>query len=131
MSTSFSKLLVAHHSPKNKCYVEEGTTLIVRPLRNVPTRDHVAHYFVSAKDGKTRSRYGWVKETETFSLDGFICEHWIGDQPSNDELKHLEIMLKSVSKLTSGTPCAATYSRRGIEVRTMEFTVHRVLFYEA
>lgn len=130
MPESFSKILVARHSPKNKCYVEDGTTLIVKPLASVPMKEHVPHHFVSAKDFKTQSRYGWVRETEPFSLDDFTLEYWTNNNLSDNERAHLMTMLKSLARLAPNTPCAATYSRRGIEAKRMEFTVHRVFFHD-
>lgn len=127
----FSKVLVARYNPKNKCNVENGVTLIVKPLVSVPMRDHVPHYFVSAQDGKTRSKYGWVEETEPFSLDDFIHRYWRSNEPADNDRMHLETMLRSIAKLAPDTPCAATYSRRGIETKRMAFTVHRVFFYDA
>ena len=75
MAKPLSKLLVARHSPKNKCYADDGTVLFVKPLTNVPLLDHVGHYFVSAADQTTRSQYGWVAETEPFDRDDFIREY--------------------------------------------------------
>ena len=82
--TVFSKMLVARHSPKNKCFAEEGTILFVTPLRSVsPRRSHVRQYFVSTGDKTTKSRYGWVVETPPFTLDDFIRDlvEWLGKNP--------------------------------------------------
>ncbi|MDR1144542.1 MAG: hypothetical protein LBK71_00180 [Verrucomicrobiales bacterium] len=128
MGARFSKLLVARHSPKNKCNAEDGAVLYVKPLANVPLKDHVAHYFLSASDHKTKSKYEWVADAEPFDLDDFIREKLNERQLSEGERIHLEIMFNSIAKLAPGSAVAATYSCRGIENKRMEFTVHRVLF---
>lgn len=128
---TFSKILVARYSPQNKCFAPNGTVLTVKPLANVPIEDHVAHFFISTDDQKTKSKYGFVKEVAPFSIDDFVTKYMTNRCLTEDEREHLKTMLVSIAKLTPDTPVAATYSRRGIEKKRMEFTVHRVLFYKA
>ena len=74
-SQEYSKRLVAQHSPKNGCNAPDGAALIVRPKKNVPTKTVVQHTFENAENGKEKSKYGWVEETSTFTLDDFVREH--------------------------------------------------------
>lgn len=46
-STLFTRLLVARHSPQNRCHAKDGEVLIVTPKTPLPTKD-AAHHFVSA-----------------------------------------------------------------------------------
>jgi hypothetical protein len=128
VSKSFSKILVARHSPKNKCYADDGSVLFVEPLTNVPLKDHVEHCFVSADDQKKKSQYGWVTETPPFDLDDFIRER-LGTRLVDElERAHLDVMFNAIAKLKPDTPVTATYAARGLGNKSMEFTVHRVFF---
>lgn len=126
---TFSKLLVAKYSPKNKCYVSDGVVLFVKPASDLPQSDHVSHFFLSTADRKTTSQYGWVKAVEPFSLNDFIASYLKDEQLSDAMRDHLSKMLSAVGRLDANTPVAATYSGRGVETKTMEFEVHRVFFY--
>jgi len=128
MTKSFTKLLVARHSPQNGCHAQDGAILYVEPRPTVPLKDHLAHHFVAHGDDETRCKYGWVSEVEPFGLDDFIRTYLAERSISDSGRDHLEIMLRSVAKLNPGTPVAATYSSRGVEKPRMEFTVHRVVF---
>jgi hypothetical protein len=127
--TKYTKLLIARHSPQNKCNVTDGEVLYLSPRMNVPMRPHVSHYFLSTRDRKTRSRYGWVKEVAPFDLGEFIARFLPGSDLSRQESTAIETMLRSVADLAEGAPVAATYSARGVEKRDMELDVHRVFFY--
>jgi len=127
----FSKILVARYSPENKCYAPDGAVLTVKPLAQVPMKDHVPHYFTSVTDPTIKSRYGWVKEVDPFSLDDFVARYTAKNDLTAEEREHLEVMFTSIAKLAPETPVAATYSCRGVERRRMQFTVHRVIFYKA
>jgi hypothetical protein len=127
----FSKILVARHSPKNKCYADDGVVLFVKPLPSVPPKDHVGHCFLSTSDQTTKSQYGWVAGTEPFDLDDFIRDHLDGRSVNEAERAHLEVMFKAITKLNPETPVAVTYSARGIGSKRMELTVHRVFFHKA
>ena len=125
----FKKILVSKYSPENGCFVPDGQRLVILPRTSIPQKDHVAHYFVSASDLKSKCKYGWVKDTAPFTLADFVDKNAAGRVLSNSELGHIETMLASISKLPQGTPVAATYSSRGILDRNMELTVHKVFFY--
>jgi hypothetical protein len=126
----FSKLLVARHSPKNECYADDGTVLYVKALTNVSLKNHLTHHFVSSTDHHTTSMYGWVAEVEAFTVDDFIRGFMYGLSVAETDRAHLEIMFRSIVKLTAGAPVAATYSPSGLGNKRMEFTVHRVVFYQ-
>jgi hypothetical protein len=129
LNRQFRKLLVGKYSPKNKCAVEDGEVLSVTPRRDVPMKEHVAHCFRGTRNRGSRCQYGWVKEVEPFAYEDFVRVHLLGDQPDALTRQHLEVMFNSIQELPGGTPVAATYSCRGVEHRTMEFTVHKVFFY--
>lgn len=130
MGHQFIKLLIAKHSPVNKCNVADGTVLYVRQRRTVPTKDQVEHYFLSVDDRTTRSKYGWVKEVDPFTLEDFLSTYLVGEDISDVAKKHIETMLEAADRLPPGTPVTATYRSRGVEAKRMEFSVHRVLFQE-
>ena len=126
----FSKVLVARHSPENQCNAQNGETLILKPRGQVPIGEYVAHYFLSGKDRKTKSKYGWVKEVEPFSLNDFIEQNHLEAYLNEEDRIQMERMFSKIGNLPPDTPVAATYSRRGIERKRMELTVHKVFFYK-
>ncbi len=125
----YTKLLVAQYSPKNGCNVEEGITLTVIPKKDLKQKDHVSHCFIDGENKKTRSKYGWVKTVDSFTLQDFVKKHSV-NAADEREAEHIRIMLESISKFPDGTPIAATYSQRGVEQKIMAFTVHKVFFYK-
>jgi hypothetical protein len=124
----YCKILVSRYSPENGCNVEEHTILTVIPKAEVKKKGQVAHYFVDSLDKKTKSKYGWVKTTDPFTLEDFLSKN--GGNQNEKEIEHIKIMLNSISNLEEGTPVAATYSERGLENKTMDFTVHKIFFYK-
>lgn len=130
MSESFNRILVARHSPENQCFAAEGDILTVVPREVVPKESNVEHYFISTVDMKTGSKYGWVKEVESFILTSFASKY-LPSEPDFRELEHIRTMLKSISNLPEGTPVSADYVLRGVVEKSMIFTVHKVLFYDA
>jgi hypothetical protein len=127
---TYTRLLVGKHSPQNKCFAANGDVLFLRPRAQLPLRPHLSHHFLSSRDQKARSRYGWVKQTEPFRLEEFVDRYLQGATLSDDELNAIRTMLQSISQLPVDTTVAATYSSRGIEEKTMELTVHRVFLYK-
>jgi hypothetical protein len=125
---TFDKILIARHSPQNSCNLKDGEILLVKPKNLSKGNSHVAHYFIGASTPKLKSKYGWVKKVDPFSIDEFICKH-IGQNISEEERDTISIMLRSISKLSDDTPVATTYSRRGIENPKMELTIHKVFFF--
>lgn len=123
----YDKLLVARHSPENKCFADEGAILILKPKKLKGGRDHVSHHFIDHLDKKTKSKYGWVKIIEPITLDQFLTKY-IGDKVDIDVVEHNKTMLDSIQKLNVDTPVAVTYSERGVEQKRMDLTVHRVFF---
>jgi len=124
----YTKLLIAKHSPQNSD-AADGDVLYVAPRTSVPLRPHVSHHFLSTRDRKTRSRYGWVKEVAPFEPDEFIRRFLPGPDLSPQEAGAIEAMLRSIADLAEGSPVAATYSVRGVEEKVMELDIHRVFFY--
>jgi hypothetical protein len=64
----------------------------------------------------------------TFSIEEFIARlptRVIADQ----QRAAITTMLDAIRELPVGKPAAASYSRRGVEQRRMELTVHPVIFY--
>jgi hypothetical protein len=124
----YDRILVAKYSPLNKCFVEDGGILILKPKKIKKDTGHIGHYFLDHLDKKTKSKYGWVKEIEPLTFEQFRTK-FIGDKTDNETLEHNKIMLDSIQNLKLDTPVAATYSERN-EPRRMEFTVHRVIFHK-
>ena len=92
----YEKVLVAQYSPKNGCNVHDGEVLTIVPRTTVPRKTTVPHDFVSANDGKTKSKYGWVKEVEPFTLDQFLANHLKSSEISESQREHVRIMLSSI-----------------------------------
>jgi hypothetical protein len=125
---TFSKLLVAKHSPQNGCHVRDGEVLCVLPRQKLPGKDHVSHAFVSTVDRKTKSRYGWVVSVEPFTVDDFVRAH-LNDEADDPTRHHVLAMLTRLSNLPPGIPVAVEYTRYGVEEPRVELNVHRVFFY--
>lgn len=125
----FTKILIAKYSPKNGCFACDGDVLSIKPRKSLPQRDHLRHFFVSVRDFKRKSRYGWVEDVKSFTLTDFVRDHLSNSELSTAELSHIYTMLTSISSLPKGTPAAATYSLRGVHNRVMQLTIHKVIFY--
>lgn len=104
----YNKILVAKNSPENKCFVEGGGILILRPKKLRTKRGDVSHNFVDHLDKKTKSKYGWVKAIEPIKLDQFVNKY-IGGTEDLRLIEHNKIMLDSIQRLEQDTPVAATY----------------------
>jgi hypothetical protein len=128
-STLFTKLLVAQHSPKNGCHAQDGEVLIVKPKTPLPSKE-AAHCFVSAKDGRTKSKYGWVQEVAPFTLQDFISTHLADRTLSEEEREHLWTMLNAVARIPVEKPATVEYVVRGVERKATMLNVHRVFFYD-
>jgi hypothetical protein len=128
---TFEKVLIARFSPKNHCNVPEGEVLTVRPRKTLPHNRDVGHYFIGTRHGSEKSRYGWVKEVQPFTLDNFVADYLEGKGLSPAGREHLEVLLSSISRLPPGTPVTATYSVRGVIEKKTVFTVHKVVFFQA
>ena len=126
----YSKWVVARHSPKNGCDATEGAVLIVEPRKSVPSKTVVQHTFVNVADRKEKSKYGWVAETTPFTLDEFVSKHLTG-VPSEEEIDHVRVMMDAAQTQPEGTPLTADYKSRGVIERSMQLTVHKVVFYKA
>ena len=127
-SPLFTKLLIAQHSPKNGCHAQDGEVLTVKPKTPLPTKE-TAHRFVSAKDGRTRSKYGWVQEAAPFTLQDFISTHLADRTLSAEEREHIQTMLTAVARIPIDKPATVEYVVRGVERRVTVLNVHRVIFY--
>jgi hypothetical protein len=127
-STLFTRLLVAQHSPKNGCHAQDGEVLIVRPKTPLPAKE-AAHHFVSAKDGKTKSKYGWVQEAPPFTLQDFVSTHLAARTLSEEEREHIRTMLTAVTRIPVEKPATVEYAVRGVERKVVVLHVHRVIFY--
>lgn len=130
MDKRYSKILVAKFSPQNGCHASEGEVLLLKPKTSIPMKNHVPHYFVSVQNPKQKSKYGWVKEVEDFSLGEFVEKYAVTASSSDEELNHISIMLQSIEKLPIDTPVAADYSKYGVIEQRMVLTVHKVFFYK-
>jgi hypothetical protein len=125
----YEKILVARHSPENKCFADEGAILILKPKKISINNGHVSHHFLDHRDGKTKSRYGWVKLlAEPITLDQFITKY-LHEANDLDLIEHNKVMLNSIQKYNPEVPIAVTYSERGVEKKHMDLTVHKVFFH--
>jgi hypothetical protein len=129
MDKIYSKILVARYSPPNKCFVNEGEVLYIKPLKTVPMKLCISHHFISTVDRKTKSKYGWVKIVDEFTLSEFISNHLSDIKLTDIQHNGIELMLNSIAKLDKDIPVAATYSERGILEKRMDLTIHRMFFY--
>ncbi len=127
---SFSKVLVGKFYPNSKCNVEDGHLLTIVPKKILKTQENIDHVFSDIYDIKIKSVYGWVKECEPFTLDDF-CSKFSNRKIEGLEKVHIEIMLKSISKLNQDTTVKVRYTERGILEKRMDLVVHKVLFYDA
>ena len=125
----YQKILVARRSDENKCFVDDGIPLTVVPLAGELLLRDRAHHFVSAKDGRTPSKYGWVKSVDPIELGDFSSRYLGREFSGADERGHVQIMLRSIAALIVDTPVACGYVVRGVESRALEFQVHRVFFF--
>jgi hypothetical protein len=125
----YTKLLVANYSPKNGCNVAQGVVLTVLPKKGVSLEKDTSHRFVSHSDRSTSSKYGWVSEAESFTIDEFIQRYLDTEAVSENERSHIRIMLSAISSLPVDTPVAARYSVQGTIDRKAVFVVHKVFFY--
>jgi hypothetical protein len=129
MTGTYTKLIKARYSPQNGCYAPNGDVLYVEPRQEVPITQSVAHHFRSTSNSSLTAKFGWVAEESPFSLDEFISRHLAPRAISDSQRSVLDIMLASVARLRTEKAVAASYSRRGVEQRRMELTVHPVVFY--
>lgn len=127
--TEYSKVLIGKYNVDNGCHAPNGAILTVVPKKEVKNKGHIAHYFIDSLNRKIKSKYGWVRCVESFTLRDFITRYGTGSEDGR-EIEHIKIMLDSIARLPEDTPVAATYSERGIETKRMDFTVHKVFFYK-
>lgn len=127
--TVYKMSLVARFSPKNGCNVPDGELLTVLPKKKLPRNRDSGHHFVSVRDPSLTSKFGWVKQSQPYSLEDFLkLTHGEGDA-SEEQKDHVKTMLSAIAALDEGTPVAATYFVRGTIERKHVFTVHKVIFY--
>jgi hypothetical protein len=126
---TFTKLLVARHSTQNGCHVPDGQVLIVLPRRSVSLNKDTGHRFVSSLDVSLNSKFGWVADSEPFTLDEFIDRHLKGTAIEEEAKGHIALLLSSIARLPAGTPVAATYFIRGDVDRRSVFVIHKVVLY--
>lgn len=129
MDKKYTKIIVAKYSPQNSCYASDGDVLILKPKPSIPMKNLVTHHFVSAQNNKTKSKYGWVKEVDEFTLSEYIERYATPAKLNEKEMEHIMTMLRSVDKLPVDTPVAADYSKYGVMEHRMVLTVHKVIFY--
>lgn len=127
----YSKILIGKYSPENKCFAEDGAILTIIPkdltkLKKI--RDSVSHFFVDSLDSKIKSRFGWVKTIQPFTLMDFVNRYASQNDGNPIHFDHLKRMLEGIANLDDGTPVAATYFERGVEKKILEFKVHKVFF---
>jgi len=125
----YTKLLVGKYSPENHCHAADGEPLTILPRANA--REHQGNPFLSLNHKTVKSKYGWVKQVEPFTLDDFIGNiAWKkGIYDEQEAREHLTIMLESIARLEEGTPVTADYTHRGIIERKIVLSVHQVIFY--
>jgi hypothetical protein len=128
---TFNRILVAHFSPQNRCHVPEDEVLTVVPRKNLLAKRDLSHHFVSARDPKVKSVYGWVRETQPFTIEEFAREYLRGRELAPAEREHLITMFSSIATLPSGTAVGADYVVRCVIEKQTALSVHKVVFYPA
>ena len=128
MAREFTKHLVGKFSAENKCFALDGEVLYVAPRSNVPMKSAVAHHFTSAVNKMVTSKFGWVQNTEPFTVDDFISRYFNGEIDGTGE-SHLVTMFHDTQRIEAGKPVGVDYFKRGIEQPRMELCVHKVFFY--
>ncbi|HEY7501927.1 MAG TPA: hypothetical protein VH740_25625 [Vicinamibacterales bacterium] len=128
MAREFTKHLVGRFSAKNKCFALDGEVLYVAPRSNVPMKPAVGHRFTSAVNKMVTSKFGWVQNTEPFTVDDFIRKYFNGEIDSAGE-SHLITMFRDIQAIEPGKPVGVDYFKRGLDQPRMELNVHRVIFY--
>ncbi|MBM2816134.1 MAG: hypothetical protein HW421_2896 [Ignavibacteria bacterium] len=108
MVRKYSKILVGKFSEPNKCYVQDGVPLFVKPLKSFKNNNPKSIIFISLIDFKTKSKFGWVKVIDEFSLEEYFEDYFQEKKLSENEIHAIKTMLSSIDKLDSETPVAAT-----------------------
>jgi len=124
----YNKILISKYSPENKCYAQNGESLIIIPKPNVHLKDHVPYFFVSCNDKKTKSKYGWVKLVEDFELMDFINES-VKVKLTIEEIATIKVMFDSIAQYSEDTTVTATYSQKSFDKKEMKLSIHKVIFY--
>jgi len=127
----YNKILVARYNPENKCFADDDTVLYVKPIYFKKLVSTKSHNFISSIDSNTKSRYGWVKDVASFTIEDFINKYLNKKGASDKEFEVIKILLDSIQKFEAGTPFAATYFQRGVEKQKMVLSIHKVFFIEA
>lgn len=125
---TFNKILVGKYFPNSNCFVENGNLLTIIPKKIIKLKENVDHVFSDLLDIKVKSKYGWVNECNYFTLEEY-CQRFTNRKISDEEKVHIQVMLKSISKLEKDTPVKVRYTLRGVLEKKMELVVHKVLFY--
>lgn len=127
----FNKLLVSRYSPKNGCFVEDGKVLSIVPLKNFPKGKNIfSHHFIDPDEKSIKSKFGWVKDVDPFTIEDFIKKYTIQEIEDESELEYLKIMLSSIKNLKEDTAVGATYKTRLENYKpTMVLLIHKVKFY--
>ncbi len=124
----YNKVLVAQHSPQNRCLAEDGEWLIIaqeeHSMKGKLPRDH--HFFIGLKSQRP-SRYGWVKNVDYEISPMDLAKQYTKD-PSESFVKSCQLLLESASKHEQGTPMACTYSIIGILEKKRIQKVHKIFF---
>jgi hypothetical protein len=126
----YDRILIAKHSPANKCFAADEDVLFFLPLKTIPLRGVVSHQFVSVQNSRVKSKYGWVKCVEPFSIGDFVRNNF-GKPLDQINLSALKVMLDSISKLPEHTAVSIQYMQRGIEQKRMDISIHKVFFYNS
>jgi hypothetical protein len=125
----YKKVLVGKVYPDSQCYVEDGHLLTIIPKKILKIRENIEHVFSDLIDPSIKSMYGWVKECEPFTIEDF-CSKYSNRKIDEQEKEHIDIMLKSISKLNENTPVKVRYTERGVIEKKMALVVHKVFFYD-
>lgn len=141
MMKKYFKILVAKHSPENKCFAEDNELLVVATnkdkMKGKLPKEH--HFFVGVTT-RMPSRYGWIKEIkEGITSVELAKKNYYGltkkeirdEDVDEEEIKTFEKFLFTLSKEKEGTPMAATYWERGIFEKKWELKVHKIKFFKA
>lgn len=129
----YNKILVAKHSPQNKCYAEDEEWLVIldRMRKGMIDLPDDTHYFVGVHSRKP-SRYGWVKTIDYKIVPQELAKMY-NYNPSEELIQICELILKAAYDQKDGTPMAARIITVGLleKERRKLLKVHKVFFYKA
>jgi hypothetical protein len=127
-SKKIDKILISKYSPENKCNVKDNETLILIAKDQVPNKE-ISWHFSSLNDQRIKSKYGWVRVVEPFTLDEFF-ETNKDKIDCNKNKESMLVLFESISNLQEGSPVAVDYSIKSFGKKVPSLRVYKVIFHK-